>query len=144
MYNVGYKSSQFRFDFQLEKEIKNTGWDEPMCWKINHTIQVEDIINSLSEILQGKLTEEEFITKFPPENTSSQIFNYEEFVFFSKMIDSEEIGLINDEFDYDVDYGKIKTEEYYKSHKFKEENVDFLLFFFETSLKLIPLAKAAQ
>lgn len=104
MYNVGYKSSQFRFDFQLEKEIKNTGWDEPMCWKINHTIQVEDIINSLSEILQGKLTEEEFITKFPPENTSSQIFDYEEFVFFSKMIDSEEIGLINDEFDYDVDY----------------------------------------
>lgn len=144
MYNVGDKSGQFRSHFQLGKEIENTGWDEPMCWKINHTIQVEDMINGLSEILQGKLTEEEFITKFPPENTSSQIFDYEGFVFFSKMIDSEEIGLINDEFDYDVDYGKIKTEEYYKSHKFKTKNVDFLLSLPETSLKLIPLAKAAQ
>jgi hypothetical protein len=145
MYNVGNKSGQYRSHFQLENIIKGTGWDEPMSWKIKHTKQVEAMINGLSEILREELTEDEFITKFPPiSNNTNQIFDYEGFVFFTQIQDSDSIGLYNEDLDYDVDYGKIKSEEYYKAHKFKEQNVEFLLSLSKTAEKIMPLVKAVK
>jgi hypothetical protein len=146
MYGVGITSGQYRSHFQLEDVIINTGWETPLCWKINHTKQVDEMINGLSEIIREELTENNFIKKFPPINNTSQVFDYEGFVFFTKIFESYPIGLNTEikDLDYDIDYGKIKTEEYYKSHKFREQNIDFLLSLPKSAEKIIPIVKAVK
>lgn len=146
MYNVGQTSGQYRAHFQLENEIYGTGWDQPLSWNIKHTYQIESMISDLSSILYEKMTEEEFITKYPPysmENISTT-FDYEGFVLFTNIEHSKPIGLFKEELDFDIDYGKIKSEEYYKSHKLKEQNIDFLLDLPDSVSLKIPLVKAVK
>jgi hypothetical protein len=152
MYNVGETAGQYRAHFQLESVIYGTGWDQPLSWKVKHTRQIESMINDLSSILHDEMTEDEFIKKHPPycmENVSTT-FDYEGFVLFTNIENSEPIGLtsfeenINNNSDCDVDYEKIKSEEYYKSHKLKEENIEFLLDLPDSASSKIPIVKALK
>ena len=147
MFLVGDTSGQYRAHFQLDELINGTGWDQPLCWKINHTKRAELMISSIDKILYGEMTEDEFFEKFKPFNTNaSRTFDYEGFVFFVHIPDSDPIGLAREstKFDYDVDYGKGKTNGYYKGHKVKESNLPFLLSLPVSAGSIIPLVGAVQ
>ena len=145
MFLVGKTSGKYRAHFQLDELVNNTIWDQPMCWPIKHTREAESMILDIGNIIREKITEKEFIKKYKPINKmASCTFDYEGFVFFTNIQNTDPIGLEKLEFDYDVDYGKIKSEEYYKCHKLKEENIDFLLSIPSSSTSIIPLAKVVQ
>lgn len=149
MFMVGDTPGQYRAHFQLDELTNGTCWDrdQPMCWKIKHTKQVEAMVSSIDKILYGQMTEDDFLEKFKPFGTNaSRTFDYEGFVFFTNIEDSDPIGLTRNSayIDYDIDYGKVKTEGYYKGHKVHERNMDFLLSLPTSTGMIIPLAGAVQ
>jgi hypothetical protein len=61
------------------------------------------------------------------------VFNYEE------VIDCE--GFVTYDEKRDSSYGKIKTDSYYKSHKLREDNVEFLCKLAKVAGHIFPLAR---
>ena len=104
--------------YALESVITDI-FTQPMWWKISHAKKVEDLLISLSMIIRQELTEDEFIANFPPDNQTilpvNAYFDYEGFIFYRTLPGGK------------IDYSKIKTEEYYKAHKFHESNIKYLM-----------------
>jgi hypothetical protein len=104
--------------YALEDVITDI-FTQPMWWKISHGREVDDLLISLSMIIRQKITKEEFLAKFPINNNTALPVNayidYEGFIFYRLLPNGR------------VDYSKIKTEEYYRTHKFKDSNVEYLM-----------------
>lgn len=149
-FNIGQTTGIFRSHFQLEYLFSATSWNQPLYWKIVHSNEIENMIKDLSNILINKMTENQYLEKYKPLNrTDPKNFDYEGFVFFSKVVNDNKLDLtdctnypIN--IDCDLNYGKIKTPEYYKCHKLKYENIDFLLSLDGVALKHLPIVKTLK
>jgi len=127
---ISYKSSNIKFlgvsygdmkinylpHFAISDMINDSGFEEPLYWFINSPEKIEEMMIDLSDLIKNKDTEKYF-EKHKPSNKyplKELIVDYEGFVFYR---------FVNGEYDY----SKIKTEEYYRCHKLKPENVPYLI-----------------
>lgn len=116
-FNVGETMGSYRAHFQLGDIPYKCGFIEPLFWHCNHTSDVGTIIKDISNVLQTRMTIKDFYTIHPYQNKYNNIkmeLDYEGFVIYVKINDNA-IG--TQMYDYDIDYGKAKTIEYYECHK---------------------------
>ena len=115
-------------------EYVNTCFKEPLWWKVNHTEQINDMINDLEECIKNKMTTIDYLTKHRPNNYchdgENESLDYEGFVFFVP-------NKIKDMIEYD--YGKIKSRIYYITHKYSPKNGNELMSLPETADEIFPL-----
>lgn len=106
--------------FTFSKEIYEAGLIEPVFYTVEHTSQVNTLLEDLNNVIFEKISENEFFEKNLPQNSFS---NWE------KIIDRE--GFVT--YNHNNDYGKIKTYAYYFSHNLSKKNIQYLL-----NLSMIP------
>jgi hypothetical protein len=109
---------------------------EPLYWNISHTVEVEKLLTDLTKCARGMCTVDEFLLMNPPKNTGlyTKHLDYEGFVFYRIYTNSDETKKYV--------YSKIKTNEYYKAHKFRQENIGYLLELSDTNI--FPIAVAVR
>ena len=147
MFNIGDSAGNYRAHFQLEELICLTGWKQPMSWKVDHVYKIETMSSNLDKVIRDEMTEQEFLAKHPPfvplENENvCNILDYEGFVFY--VVTEGNIGLINQELDFELDYGKIKTVPYYISHKINEKNIEQILSLPQSAERKLPLVSVVK
>uniref|UniRef100_A0A6C0ACE6 Uncharacterized protein n=1 Tax=viral metagenome TaxID=1070528 RepID=A0A6C0ACE6_9ZZZZ len=141
-FNVGEESGSYRAHFQIPDIVKKSGFEEPGFSRLKSTKDLNCMLGSLSELLEDKITERDFFDKYPSlEMNKHSIIHYEGFVVYNKKLNSKEIGLFVKDFDFDVNYSKAKSTEYYKGHGFDKKTVKDLLKLGKTAEKVMPLVK---
>lgn len=140
--SYGDKNPVYLPHFVFSSIIHEAGFSEPLWWRIESSVQIEQMFEQLSITIRSKNrreAEKEFLQKFKPNNEYSNIndhndseFDYEGFVFYTLIPNIN--GTI-------YDYSKIKTEEYYKSHKLRDSNVPYLHELGEYASDIFPIAK---
>lgn len=119
----------------FQREVLCSGnakiFDEPTFWKITHSSQLNSMIVDLSLAIRNKMKKEEYLQKHVAENDANGVmeFDFEGFIFYSQSANGK------------YDYNKIKTPEYYHTHKFKAKNVNYLLELSKTASHIFPLTK---
>jgi tRNA A37 threonylcarbamoyladenosine biosynthesis protein TsaE len=137
---ISYPDSFYRFlgistssgEFIPHFRTINTQFDEPMWWKIETTKRINDMLLDLSKCIRNIITQDDFLMKYPVSNKvmpKTKFFDYEGFVFYT-------IGT-SPFFEYD--YHKIKTLEYYMTHKFRTDNVPYLMELSRTARSIFPM-----
>lgn len=159
--SYGDKKIGYMAHYQFDEIINDARFDEPIWWKVSHSKDVEYILADLTKCIRNlsksENSRQEFLQKHKPSNRFpfkcatrmvpvelnlgsndtkatndlEVTFDYEGFVFYR-------------ETDNGLDYSKIKTEEYYKSHKYKTENVKYLMELNETAADIFPLARIVK
>jgi hypothetical protein len=130
--------------YQIEKEISECGFTQPIWWEINNTKMIETMTSDLSKVIKNTITSKEYYEKYKPSNLDFNIkahdnyLDYEGFVFYRNKHEEQHCKYM------EVDYSKIKTAEYYISHKFKHSNIEELLLLNETSSHIFPLVKTVS
>jgi predicted ABC-type ATPase len=118
--------------YKFSDVINDCGLIEPAFWYVKNVAYLDELIQSVDKYIFKKITKDEFYSNHVPSN----VFNYE------KVIDCE--GFVTyDEKRYGS-YGKIKTDSYYKSHKIREDNVEFLCQLAKVAGNIFPLAKTVD
>jgi hypothetical protein len=112
--------------FTFSKYINKYKFIEPMFWTVNHTNEINHLLDDLNKVIFEKMTEHEFFENNIPNNNFS---NYE------FIVDKEGFVTYTGE---TYDYGKIKTDAYYIAHKLKSKNVEYLM-----NLAKIPSARVS-
>jgi hypothetical protein len=110
---------------------------EPLFWNIRHATEVDQLMRGLEDVVYGKITSVDFLTKYPPTNECHDItqpLHPEGFVIFTVL--GEILGLPN------VDYNKLKLAAYYMGHKWHEENIKELYVLSKTAAHIFPMARA--
>lgn len=128
-----FDSGMYKAHFQFEEELVRAGFEQPLYWKINHATQIENLMKDLTKIIHKEISVADFFDRNKPDNIhlpSLMFPDYEGFVFY------REVG-------GRYDYSKIKTEEYYKSHKFHEDNVSYLIRLGKVASDIFPLTRVA-
>jgi Adenylylsulphate kinase len=128
----------------------NSVFDEPYWWNITHSSEIESMLTDLSKVIRRTMTTDEYLEIHPIHNVrpvTNGYFDFEGFVFYtvcgeSHIVNSD--GRITFGLDTVFDYGKIKTQEYYNSHKFRPENVGYLIELAETASDIFPLTYATR
>ncbi|MBA42612.1 MAG: hypothetical protein CMF62_01305 [Magnetococcales bacterium] len=124
------------FDSKLSKAIQTASFSEPVYWKFSHADQICDIFGAISTVISSDITIDEFWDNYPPLNNINTrdewIFDYEGFVSYTVLEDGT------------YDYAKMKTIEYYFSHKFHIKNIPKLLNLIPEAQERFPLAKAVN
>ena len=95
--------------FRFSPLICKSGFQEPLWWRIDNSVQVNDMLADLSLVIIGRMEERDYLGKYPPNNEFRTMLrlDYEGFVLWS-------------DFDGILDYHKVKSREYYESHKPKD------------------------
>jgi Ni2+-binding GTPase involved in maturation of urease and hydrogenase len=127
--STGDQSPIFQPHFMFSEIINKIDIEEPLYWKTSHSVEIENMFTDLSKCIREQMTNDEFLKIHVPSNIrlpTNKYFDYEGFVFYAT-------------FDNELDYSKIKTEEYYKSHKFRVENIVYLLELAKTAKHIFPL-----
>mgnify|MGYP001430077387 CR=1 FL=1 len=149
--SYGDKKITTKAHFQLNDILKGTNFQEPMYYYISHSKDIESILSNLSKCIRNKITKEEFIKITNPINYDSKnsVIDFEGFVFYSsselrdlKLSKTAEHQKLIENIDFECN--KIKTEEYYKTHKFRPENVDYLMELSETANNIFPITSLTK
>ena len=130
-------------------------FDEPLWWHITHASQIDAMMDALGMMILGEITKREFLTQFPPMNEDFDITSDEHVA--NAVIDFEGwVGMKFPSFPVtDLDhleviramgipttiYCKIKSEAYYRAHKFHKTNIAYLAKLAKTAGHIFPLAK---
>jgi hypothetical protein len=131
-FDTNCTSFVYKAHCQLEKELFSL-FDQPLYWKIEHAKDIEIMMKSLTDTICKKITVDQFLAKHKPSNinpTPSKYLDYEGFIFYRAITGRNS-----------YDYSKIKTVEYYKSHKFHDKNVPYLVQLGMFSPDIFPLAQ---
>jgi hypothetical protein len=126
--------------YMFEHLITMSGFSQPLWWRTYNTNMIENMTNDLSNVICNKITSYEYLEKYKPSNhdfvlnkNTNYYLDYEGFVFYRNK------NIVNKIMQ--VDYSKIKTNEYYISHKFKHENIDKLIALEKHNNNIFPLTK---
>jgi len=95
-------------------------FEQPLWWNVAHAKQVDAMIEALDSMLMGKITKIEYLTMFPPSNKNpvTDFIDPEGWVAMKIVTPSTQ----NLDLPPTV-YSKIKTESYYRAHKFEQDNI---------------------
>lgn len=139
-FNLGLSAGTYRAHYQLGDLPKISGFIEPLYWHCTHTSQVSSLVSCVSEVLHDRMTVDELYERKPYDNQNDNIMlnvDFEGFVIYAKINDNEiSTGY---EHDYDIDYGKAKTIEYYECHKMNIHNATKLNEYCENVSKHMPI-----
>jgi len=119
----------------------NGAFRQPAFWEIKQASQVNDMIRDLQLVMEKKMSQENFISVFPPCNPDEfEALHPEGFCFWAFVDESttplhEAYGLPSI-----LTYSKVKTLIYYFAHKIKEKNISALVEFGACSPGLFPPA----
>ena len=102
--------------FLFSEIIYKSGFAEPLYWKIEHSLEITEMLLNLSSIILGQMSEQEYLAIHKPSNQFSTTthLDYEGFIFWSS-------------FNSYLDYNKIKTVEYYIAHNSTNPDIKRLL-----------------
>lgn len=127
--------------FIPHSETKNNRFEieEPLYWRITHASQINEMMHDMEALLVGKITKATFLAKWVPSNpdwsnekVESAIIDFEGWVLMKKAtFDGSDPWI----------YSKIKTVAYYKAHKYRPENIEFLFELAKTAGDIFPLAR---
>ena len=100
--------------FDFSQLIINSGFKEPAFWRISNSIQINEMMSGLSDIIwkRNNMTVDKFYSTFPPVNKSNISFNFVDYEGFILCV-----PVSNDSINIVYECNKIKTTEYYKCHK---------------------------
>ncbi len=149
-YNLDNSTGMYAPHFTLTDAIKLAGFNEPLWWKISDGAVVVDMVRSLDNILTKPDEDEgKFLETYKPENmTASPHLDYEGFVFFTLTdameVRSEAKTKVVASVQEQYDYSKIKTEAYYKGHKYHDYNIKYLLSLPDKAMAHLPLAREVR
>lgn len=130
-FNVGSDVGIYKAHYQLSDECVQCNFDQPMFWKINHAIQVEEMMKDLSRVISGEISSHNYFELHPYNNITppkNLHIDFEGWIMYRELSDGT------------LDYSKIKSEEYYVSHKFKEQNIPKLVSIAMGGTNAFPLA----
>jgi len=105
------------FAIDINSSLSNI-FEEPLYWNVDNTTTINRMINGLTDIIYERTTVVDYLNTYPPSNTprySTNVIDYEGFVFYIHVSGNE------------WDYSKIKTQAYYKLHKIKDININYIL-----------------
>lgn len=105
--------------YEFSNDIVNVcGLNEPSFWKISHTNEINTLIESINNVIIGKMTIEDFYDMHMPSNKFKfeHIIDYEGFVTYC---------LKRNKFN-SLNYNKIKTDMYYKMHKPRKDYIPYI------------------
>jgi len=94
-------------------------------------------MRGLEDVVYGRISSEEFLTKFTPSNKTWNIalqLHPEGYVCYTKEGTFKDLPI--------VDYNKLKLAAYYIGHKFHDESVKELYELSKTASHIFPMAKA--
>lgn len=139
---VSYINNNNKLLFLPHFEFKQAIFDEPYVWKVNSQHQLEKMLEMCSNIIRkhNNLTVKSFIDEFIPINyNDGEIapFDFEGFIFYVEL----PIDLQINHKKYEA--SKVKTEEYYKMHKIRIQDLLYVKEILEISPELFPEAKVA-
>lgn len=139
---VSYKSPMFKFIgiTYLDDNIFyphfifdnfDLPFDQPLYKKINHSNELEEMIDDLDKTAKSNITEEEFLEKHFSEQPGKEI-DYEGLVYYQKLNNGT------------YDYSKCKTPLFYLSHKLKAYEIDKIISLPENVSYLFPTIKKVK
>ena len=133
----------------------NIPFEEPLWWNVSHASQVDVIMDVLGKMILGEVTKREFLALFLPMNKDFDINNDEHIL--RAVIDFEGwVGMkfptfpVTDGDHLEVSraldtpytvYCKLKSEAYYRAHKFHKSNLAYLAKLAKTAGHIFPLAQ---
>lgn len=131
VFNIGKSVGIYKAHYQISNECALCGFDEPLYWKINHANDVNNMMNNLTKVIFNEISESDYFKICPydnkhiPKNVS---IDYEGWIIYRTLEDGT------------LDYSKIKSEEYYISHIFREYNIPKLIEISKFKRNIFPLA----
>jgi hypothetical protein len=101
--------------YQFSDLIHSLGFNEPFFWRINMVSQINNMLGSLTNVALNRITREQFLKQFPPQNISwhsQQALDFEGFVLHAFALG-------------EYHYNKIKLLIYYilHDHKMRIEDI---------------------
>lgn len=114
-----------------------TGVSEPRFWITETAKQVDDLMRGLEDVVYGRLSSLDFISKFTPSNKTFDPvlpLHPEGYVCYTKEGEYRGLPL--------VDYNKLKLAAYYIGHKFHDNSIKELYELSKTASHIFPMAKA--
>jgi hypothetical protein len=120
-----------QIQFVPHYDVNNGIFDEPYWWNIADTNQIVSMMDNLGCVIRGEMTLPEFLATHPPNNTVPVRAVY---------VDVEGFVLYTPSKDGGVCYSKLKTDEYYKAHKYKPQYLAFYVELAKTAMGRFPLA----
>jgi hypothetical protein len=137
-----------------EKFCKTIPFEEPLWWRITNARQIDAILEDMGLMILGRMTKKEFLQQYPPSNPGfdpnddqmieNAIIDFEGFVamklaaFDPDPLHREICTRLNISSRI---YSKLKTEAYYRSHKFNAKNIAYLAELAKTAGDIFPLAR---
>jgi len=105
--------------YEFSEQIHSIGLIEPSFWLVNHTVQINSLIESINKVSMSEYTITQFYETHPPSNKFKfeQIIDYEGFVTYSTKRNEN----------FSLNYNKIKTDMYYKMHKPRKEYMKYII-----------------
>jgi hypothetical protein len=138
----------------------NCSFEEPLYWIIQHSSQVNNMLEDLGQMILNRMSKKEFLLKYPPSNKNfilnsekqiedqvieDAVIDFEGWVAMKsaqlEIKDADHVQVVNKLNIVKTIYSKIKTEPYYRSHKYHENNIPYLIELSKTAGHIFPLAR---
>ena len=145
----------FYMPHMLYRKLSEIKFEEPLWWNITDGKQVNAMISDIDRLIHGTLSKQEYLSIYPPANNGFDVKSLEQ--IDRAIIDCEgwvamKIAthpIVDQDIKYVIDllgipytiYSKIKTEAYYRAHKFRVENMEYLLELAKTAGDSFPLSR---
>lgn len=155
---VSLADKRFYIPHSIYSRLSKIPFEQPLWWDLTEASQVNDMIQSVSDMILGTMNKKQFLTKFRPSNSeflcedlnkideliSDSIIDFEGWVVMKfaslKITDLDHLAVVKELNIPLTIYSKIKTEPYYRSHKFHTENIPYLIKLADTAGDIFPLA----
>jgi len=111
-------------------------WSTPWYHRIQSVSEIHHLIEDLDGIVDGGTSESAYREKYSL--TAGQDIDLEGYVLYTNV---EALGLSARD---DFDYSKVKTPSYYRSHKFRRENVPYLIGLNDAADRYYPLVASLK
>ena len=137
------------------EKFGNIPFEEPLWWRITNARQIDAMLEDMGNMILGLMTKKEFLQKYPPSNPGfdpnddmmieNAIIDFEGFVAMKlasfDLSDPDHIKVCAGlDIAFRI-YSKLKTEAYYRSHKFNARNIAYLAELAKTAGDIFPLAR---
>lgn len=96
--------------FRFSDVIHKMGFDEPLWWEVDSSNRINEMLADLSCLIMNQMSEKDYLAKYKSSNRFQTLnrIDREGFIFWADLGDGQ------------LDYHKLKSREYYISHKPKE------------------------
>jgi hypothetical protein len=126
---IGDGAYQFLPHFKISDLAHECEFKEPAFWNFKSSAEIDAFLRDIDDVAFGRMTVQTFFARHPPLNK----FSYDLVVDFE--------GLVVYDLLRSLSYAKIKTDTYYKCHKFHECNIQFLCDVAPAVGHIFPLAR---